>query len=69
MKKNAVISRPATQVLENQGIPAHWDTLVEGIQNRQKNGPCPMEHATRNCTTPEEALAAIRQTLEALRQS
>ena len=63
-----VISRPATQVLENHGIPAHWDTLVEGIQNRQKTGPCPMEHATRNCTTTEEALAAVRQTLEALRE-
>ena len=63
-----VISRPAIQVLQSHSIPSHWDTLVEGIQNRQKTGPCPMEYATRNCTTPEEALAAVRQTLEALRQ-
>ena len=63
-----VISRPATQVLENHGIPALWDTLVEGIQNRQKTGPCPMEHATRDCTTAQEALAAVRQTLDALRK-
>ena len=64
-----VISRPATQVLENHGIPAHWDMLVEGIQNRQKTGPCPMEHATRNCTTPEEALTAVRETLKQLQQA
>ena len=64
-----VISRPATQVLENHGIPAHWDTLVKGIQNRQKTGPCPMEYATRNCTTPEEALTAVRETLKQLQQA
>jgi hypothetical protein len=64
-----VISRPATQVLESHGIPAHWDTLVEGIQNRQKTGPCPMEHATRNCATPEEALTAVRETLKQLQQA
>ena len=64
-----VISRPATQVLENHGIPAHWDTLVEGIQNRQKTGPCPMEYATRNCATPEEALTAVRETLKQLQQA
>lgn len=63
-----VMSKPAVQVLQEYGIPASWDTLVDGIENRQKTGPCPMEHATRNCTTPEEALAAVRQTLEALRQ-
>ena len=64
-----VISRPATQVLESHGIPAHCDTLVEGIQNRQKTGPCPMEHATRNCATPEEALTAVRETLKQLQQA
>ena len=58
-----VMSRPAAQVLEEAGIAASYDTLVDGIQNRQKNGPCPMEHATRNCTEPQAALAAIRQTL------
>lgn len=63
-----VMSKPAVQVLQAHGIPASWDTLVEGIENRQKNGPCPMEFATRNCTSPEEALVAVRQTLEALRQ-
>ena len=63
-----VMSKPAVEVLQKHGIPASWETLVEGIENRQKTGPCPMEYATRNCATAEEALAAVRQTLEALRR-
>ena len=62
-----VMSKPAAEVLQARGIAHSWDALVEGIQNRQKNGPCPMEYATRDCVTPEQALTAIRQTLENLR--
>ena len=61
-----VMSKPALEVLRQNRIAASWDTLVEGIENRQKNGPCPMEHATRGCTSPEEALEAIRETLRRL---
>ena len=63
-----VMSRPALEILNQYGIPANWETLVDAIENRQKTGPCPMEHATRNSTTPEEALAAVRQTLLQLQQ-
>ena len=63
-----VMSRPALEILNQYGIPASWETLVDAIENRQKTGPCPMEHATRNSTTPEEALAAVRQTLFQLQQ-
>ncbi len=62
-----VMSKPAAKVLQELEIDHSWDELVDGIQNRQKNGPCPMEFATRDCKTPEQALAAIRQTLEKLR--
>lgn len=61
-----VMSRPAAQVLEQHGIPASWETLVDAIENRQKNGPCPMEYATRDSATPEDALAAIREALKHL---
>ena len=61
-----VMSRPAAEVLAAAGIAASYDTLVDGIQNRQKNGPCPMEHATRTCTTAQDALTAIRITLAQL---
>ncbi len=63
-----IMSVPAAQVLERFGIKASWDELTDGIQNRQKDGPCPMEYATRNSATPEEALLAIRQTLARLQQ-
>ena len=61
-----VMSKPAVEVLHLYNIPASYDTLVEGIENRQKTGPCPMEYATRNSTTPAEALAAVREALKHL---
>ena len=61
-----VMSRPALEVLQQYGIAASWETLVDAIENRQKTGPCPMEYATRNCTAPEDALTAIREALDAL---
>ena len=63
-----VMSKPAAAVLTELGIVHACDQLVEGIENRQKTGPCPMEHATRDCRTPAAALAAIRQTLESLQK-
>ena len=64
-----VMSKPAAQVLEKAGIAASWEDLTEGIQNRQKDGPCPMEAATRTIDNPREALIAIRTTLERLRSN
>ena len=62
-----VLSKGAQQVLEEYGIPYFYDCLVPGIRNRNDTGPCPMEAATSNFTTPQEALVAIRETLEKLR--
>ena len=64
-----VLSKPARQVLADHGIPCTWDRLVDGIRNRTDTGPCPMEQATRDCATPEEALTAIRATLLHLQQA
>ncbi len=61
-----VISQGALEVLKDSGITVTYDTLVPGIRNRTNTGPCPMEAATANCHTPEEALAAIRATLDKL---
>ncbi len=58
-----VLSKPALQVLEKAQVCVTWDHLVEGIRNRENTGPCPMEYATRQCSTPQEALDAIKQTL------
>lgn len=63
-----VMSEPALQVLTQAGICAQYDALVPGIQNRTKDGPCPMEHATRHLSDANAALEVIRRTLNALRQ-
>ena len=64
-----IISKPALAVLERYGIPTEYDTLVDGIRNRAGDGPCPMEAATAEAKTPEQALAMIRKTLEQLRKA
>ena len=56
----AVMSRPAAQVLEENGIEAHWGELVDGIINRRGTGPCPFEDAVMHITDSQEALTAIR---------
>ena len=50
----------------DRGILVSYDTLVPGIRNRENTGPCPMEYATRECQTPEQALDAIQKTLKDL---
>lgn len=61
-----VMSRPAAQVLEQNGITAHWGSLVEGIINRRGTGPCPFEAAVMDIRDSEEALAAIRRKMTQL---
>lgn len=56
-----VISSPAKDVLEKNGIELYFDLEVEGIENRTKTGPCPMESAVQNIDRPDVALAAIRK--------
>ena len=64
-----VISKPALEVLENHGIRVSYQVCTPAIQNRAGNGLCPMETATLCCTTPQQALGAIRTALAALQQS
>lgn len=58
-----VISEPALAVLQEANIPTQYDQLVPAIQNRTKDGFCPMESAVWDLNSPEEALAAIQVTL------
>ena len=64
-----VLSIPAKEVLTSRGILVSYDALVPGIRNRENTGPCPMEHATRECQTPEQALTAIQKTLKDLQSA
>lgn len=62
-----VMSQAALQVLRDHGICAQYDALVPAILNRRADGFCPMETATKQILDPQQALIAIRTTLEALR--
>ncbi len=61
-----VMSDGAVRVLEQHGIRASWDRRVPAIENRSRDGFCPMETATARIEDPAEALDAIRQTLSRL---
>ena len=63
-----VMSVGAVKVLRAGGIEVSWGTLTESIMNRQKNGTCPIELATRDIREPESALYIIRSTLENLKK-
>lgn len=62
------ISKPALSVLHDAQIYIEYDLLVPAIQNRTKDGFCPMERAVWNVQTPEEALPAIYTALEHLQK-
>ena len=61
-----VISQPALEVFQSNGVEIIYDQLVPAIQNRTKDGFCPMESAVLAINSPEEALVAIQATLAAL---
>lgn len=62
-----VISEPAVQTLKRFGIAVEYEALVPAIRNRTNTGFCPMESAVLAIEDPQEALVAIRQTLERLK--
>ena len=59
-----IISRPALQVLEAQGINVEYSQLVENIINRQGNGICPFEEQVLNLTDKYDAYQAIREKMK-----
>jgi len=61
-----VMSRDAQKILLQYGICCSCDKLADTIRNRQNTGPCPMEAATVDVQTPEEALCAVRAALQRL---
>ena len=59
-----VISQPALDVLQNRQILVEYDLLVPAIQNRTKDGFCPMERAVWDIHEPRAAHTAICTALE-----
>ena len=64
-----VMSQGALDIFRAHDIPVEYDTLTDVVLNHKKDGLCPMEAATQTISQSEEALAAIRATLERLRKS
>ena len=62
-----VMSRRATAILTQYGVPYTCDEVAESILNRTGTGLCPMEEATADAADPQQALAAIRQKVQELR--
>lgn len=54
-----VISEPAAEVLEANGIHVEYGTLVPNIINRKGDGICPFEAAVMEITDPKMAYEAI----------
>ena len=58
-----VLSEKAEQVLIKYGVRYSFGEKVPAIINRKDDGFCPMETATENAETPEEALEILREKL------
>lgn len=61
-----VMSKPAKDTLEENGIAAEYGCLADAIRNRAGTGFCPMETAVRDISEPQAALDKIRETLRTL---
>ena len=64
-----VISQPALCVLQQAEIQVEYGQLVPAIQNRSKDGFCPMESAVLDIRSPKDALPAIYHALAKLNKS
>ena len=64
----AVMSTPAKEALEENGITARCGLEVPGIINRRGDGQCPFEEAVLGIRDPGQALEAIRRKQFQLRQ-
>lgn len=63
-----VISEDAALLFSGKGISFGYRVKTKEIRNRSNTGLCPMEEAVENINEPQEALAAIRKRLAAIRK-
>ncbi len=63
-----VISQLAMGVLLGHGIHVEAQTVTDRIINRAGDGPCPMESAVEKIDDADEALAAIKAKLSAMKK-
>ena len=63
-----VMSKGAIEILKKVGINYEYKTLTDFIENRQKNGICPMDDAVKNINDAKQACEAIRNKIKLLQQ-
>lgn len=59
----AVISEPAADCFEKNGVAYTYDRKVDHIVNRAGDGMCPMEQCCLAIDSPDEAYRALKQKL------
>lgn len=57
------LSEGAKEVFDKHGVTYCYDELVPYIINRQGDGICPMEKATKDAADPDDALKRVREKL------
>lgn len=57
----AVLSRAGEEMLRGTAVEYTYDTLTEAIINRRGDGFCPMEMATAEAKSAEEAYAILKE--------
>ncbi len=63
----AVISKPALELFQNNGIEVEFGILADNIINRTGDGICPFEAAVVNIEDCNDAYNAIRQKMQELK--
>ena len=56
-------------VLLAAGVATSYDALVPHIQNRAKDGQCPMESSVKDVWEPYEAVSVLSDRVAALRSA
>lgn len=62
------LSLAGREVLEKYGISYQYDQLVDHIENRNRDGMCPMEMTVKDIDDPAEALIALNAKIASLKQ-
>ena len=61
-----IMSKNAEEFLKNAGIEYKYGELVPYIENRTKDGRCPMEETVLEIDSPAEAFEALEKTIAKL---
>jgi len=64
-----IMSRPAKSLLDEANSGNRHNVLVDVIQNRTKTGVCPIEQSIYDIFNPNDAITAIKERLEQLRNN